>query len=124
MGLDISHGGPHIGYIHFATFRKKLAEYEGIDLYSMQGYNLKDDRIPWKGVTSPLRPLLDHSDCDGSLMPSTCAKMAPYLHTVVQNIWVDVIDPDLSAQFFGQYGHQLADAMERAAAAGERLKFS
>ena len=70
----------------------------------------------WRGVRSPLRPLLDHSDCEGTLGPSSCAKVAPELRRIVKT-W-NVHDYDR------QMGLLLADMMDMAAKRGKKLEFT
>ncbi|MFE3202161.1 hypothetical protein [Embleya sp. NPDC059237] len=77
MGLDFSHTDAHWSYSGFMRFREAIAAHEGIDLWQMQGFNSGPDAISWSTVTSPLKALLNHSDCDGHLTPEECAVVAP-----------------------------------------------
>ena len=58
----------------------RLATAEGLDLGAMQGFGGHDS---WDGVTTALRPLLNHSDCDGDLSPEDAAMVAPRLAEVL-----------------------------------------
>jgi hypothetical protein len=91
MGLDFSHGDAHWAYGGFQRFRERLAEHEGFDLNEMHGFcapwrghdpEAHPDR-PWSAVTTPLKPLLNHSDCDGVLTPAECAQVEPRLTEIV-----------------------------------------
>lgn len=120
MGIDFSHSDAHWSYGGFHNFRAMLAEHEGIDLDQMQGSaRVGDDgpRISWDTVLTPLKPLLDHSDCDGNLSPEDCAAIAPHLRKVVCEIWTN---PDAYDRVSGL---ELADGMADAAAAGETFEF-
>ena len=88
MGVDI--GGAHWAYSGFARFRRTIAAMEGIDLDNMYGFggsiNPNCKQIPWDTVDSPLKPLLNHSDCDGELTPEECAQVWPRLEEIVQQL--------------------------------------
>ncbi len=145
MGLDFSHGnGVHWSCTGFHAFRVKLAAEAGIALNCMESYAfgnasgtkydlLKligvgggDDEkreeyialqpvITWDTVYDDVKPLLNHSDCDGELTPDECRKVAPRLRELV-NAWSnDDRDKRMALR--------LADAMEQAAAANENLEF-
>lgn len=119
MGLDFSHGGAHWAYGGFGQFREALALHEGFDLDTMVGFG--GDQ-PWEPVATALKPLLNHSDCDGDLSPEECAQVAPRLRDVIKTLWPEW-DPSLEARIHRGNGLDLAAAMEQAAAAGERLEF-
>lgn len=119
MGLDFSHTDAHWSYGGFNRFRTVLARHEGIDLDRMEGFRRRGDerpRLAWDATTTPLRPLLDHSDCDGELTPEECSQVAPRLREVVSALWQPG-DHDHDA------GLALADGMEAAATAGELFEF-
>ncbi|MFE6500725.1 hypothetical protein [Kitasatospora sp. NPDC057738] len=119
MGLDFSHTEAHWTYTGFMRFRRAIATHEGIDLDQMNGFRIygsNQPQIPWTAVTTALRPLLDHSDCDGELSPEECRLVAPRLREVVSAVWPkDCYDRT--------HGLLLADGMEAAAAAGEQFEF-
>ena len=122
MGLDISPGDAHWSYGGFHHFRERLATIEGFTLDEMSGFAPFDAPQDWTGrswddVDTPLKPLLNHSDCDGDLSPEECAQIAPRLREVVIALWPDENDYNRKS------GLALAEGMERAAAAGERLEF-
>lgn len=118
MGIDFSHTEAHWSYTGFSRFRDALAAHEGIDLDRMDGFRRHGDdrpRISWTTISSPLVPLLNHSDCDGELTPQECRQVAPRLREVVAEIWTTGYDRDT--------GLALADGMDAAAAAEEPLEF-
>jgi len=82
-------------YLGFHAFRKRLANTIGIDLENMQGFSKKhpDDInyvktgiIPWDNVRSPLKYLLDHSDCDGEISSKQCGWIWPILEKII-DLW-------------------------------------
>ncbi len=126
MGLDFSHTEAHWSYGGFGRFREALAEHEGFKLNEMHGFC-----APWRGdgpeahpnrswdeIASPLKPLLNHSDCDGDLSPEECAQIAPRLREVVDAIW-----PEGGDGYDREHGLLLAEGLELAASEGERFEF-
>lgn len=117
MGLDFTHNRPpghhcaQWSYTGFGAFRRRLAEEEEFNLDDMQGF---DGDVSWDDVTTDLKPLLNHSDCDGNLTPEECAQVAPRLREIVAG-WLDDYDR--------RGALRLADCMELCAAAGEKLEF-
>lgn len=85
MGLDFSPGEAHWSYSGFNEFRRKLAAEINIDLGEMEGFG---GPISWDGVRDPIKPLLNHSDCDGELSVSECIVVYPRLLELVKN-WDD-----------------------------------
>ncbi|MHA6764736.1 hypothetical protein [Streptacidiphilus sp. PAMC 29251] len=113
MGVDFSHTEAHWAYGGFGRFRTALAKHEGIDLDQMEGFG---GDMPWAPVATPLKPLLDDSDCDGEISPEDCATVAPRLREVINAVWPgDCHDR--------HDGLALADGMEAAAEAGEPFEF-
>lgn len=104
MGLDFNHSRdedgrsdccPQWSYGGFNRFRKALAAAEGFDLDQMQGFMTDDihggDPRPiagrsWDDVTTDLKPLLNHSDCDGELTPEECAQVFPRLRKICDGL--------------------------------------
>ncbi|MEU0665710.1 hypothetical protein ABZ508_26490 [Streptomyces lavendulocolor] len=123
MGLDFTHTDAHWSYTGFGRFRQALALHEGFELKTMVGYG--GDR-EWSTVDTPLKPLLDHSDCDGELTPEDCATVAPRLREVVDFLWpADTSTWQLNPEacINRQNGLLLADGMDNAAQSGEHLEF-
>jgi hypothetical protein len=67
-------------YNGFNLFRQRLAKAIGVDLDAMVGFG--GDR-PWSEITDDLVPLLNHSDCDGTLDYTECYQVAPRLREIV-----------------------------------------
>ena len=128
MGIDFSHNRPeghhcpHWSYGGFNRFRNALAAAEGFDLDRMQGFSSGDyfgnDHTPgtrsWDEITTDLKPLLNHSDCDGELTPEECKQVYPRLREVVGEL-DDHYDRDAAPM--------LAECMLICAAQDEKLVF-
>jgi len=112
MGLNFSHGDARWAYSEFKYFRRKLAKEIGIFLELMDGYT--SFGISWDEVEDPIKPLLDHSDCEGALTPEECKSIAPRLMELIKN-WEDD-DDKLQALM-------MANGMLLAAHAGENFRF-
>lgn len=88
MGVDI--GGAHWAYGGFSRFRQTLAEMEGFNLMDMAGFggwhNPDCKQLSWDTVDTPIKPLLNHSDCDGELTPEECAQVYPRLAELVEQL--------------------------------------
>lgn len=140
MGLCIVPGGAEWGYIGFMRFRRRLALAEGIDLYRCESYvELMRDRpgyylapdyrtaihhdhvIRWRDLKTPLRRLLNHSDCDGFLTPKECARILPRLRTIVES-WPDR-DARGEMDYDKQEGRKLVTGMEMSVATGRWMRF-
>lgn len=114
MGLDFSHSEAHWAYSGFGRFRDALAAHEGFVLDTMVGFG---GDVSWDTITTPLKPLLDHSDCDGDLSPEDCAQVALRLREVIPLIWPNFNDHDASE------GLLLAEGLELAAKSNETFEF-
>jgi len=112
MGLDFSHCNAHWAYSGFNRFRTNLAYEIGIDLESMQGFGGSQS---WNGRKDPITHLLHHSDCEGTITPNMCGKIAPRLRELVKD-WPDAHDK--------QQALLLAEGMELANERNERLEFT
>jgi hypothetical protein len=124
VGIDFSHTDAHWSYISFSRFRSALATFEGIDLEAMKGF--RSDGDSWDTVTTPLKALLDHSDCDGDLSPEDCASIAPRLREAIDKIWpaaTSTWEQNPQASLHRSNGLLLAEGMESAAKAREPLEF-
>jgi hypothetical protein len=78
----------------------------------MKGFGGKK---PWDSVTTALRPLLDHSDCDGQLSPEDAATVAPRL-TEVLDKWDAAGGSDPGLRYDVQAGRALVRLLELCAA--------
>ena len=94
MGLDFDKSSANWSYSGFNQFREKLAAAIGINLRQMQGF---DGSQSWDTVTSPIAPLLNHSDCDGHLTVTEMKGIAPELKRIVSS-WPDGYDKEQALQ--------------------------
>lgn len=146
MGLDTSHNAWHGAYSAFMRWRIEIARCCGIPLELMEGFfeaktnqmvlaecageNAKplielvgrNCPIKWDSLKpDPLHVLLYHSDCDGEIAPTDCAKIADRLEQLLPKI--------PSGDGGGHIGNwrdktqQFIDGCRAAAAAGEPLNF-
>ncbi len=113
MGVDFSHCDASWAYSGFNRARTRLAATIGLDLDSMVGFG---GTVPWPSTRkSPLVYLLHHSDCDGHITAAQCRRVAPAIRQAVANWPEDDYD---RKKFL-----QLADGMDSAASANQRLRF-
>ena len=123
MGLGFSESKASWSYTGFMDFRERLAAEIGIDLQKMVGFSNRKyhspDHIlgtmPWDKITDPIKPFLNHSDCEGELSPEDCLIVAPRLRELVAD-W-DEFDYDRQNALI------LADDMERCGKDGKALIF-
>lgn len=115
MGLDTSHNAWHGPYSSFGDFRIALANQVGINLNEMQGFGGK---IPFDTINDDVKILLDHSDCDGEILPDDCTKLAVRLRGIMQTLPKEVGD-------WNTYAHceRFAKGCELAASKNEPLDF-
>jgi hypothetical protein len=116
MGLSIN--GVSWSYSGFGMWRSEIARHEGFELKEMDGFG--GDR-PWDEISSVLKPLLSHSDCDGVLTAQECAAMYQRLREVVDELWPAW---DESEMYSRVRGIDLADVMQWAAENGDELEFA
>jgi hypothetical protein len=64
MGLNTTHGCFDGAYSSFGYFRKQIAKKIDVDLMSFTGFG---GSVDFDTLDHPIKPLLNHSDCDGSL---------------------------------------------------------
>ena len=88
MGIDFSNCDASWSYSGFYRFRKRLAAAAGFDLTQMDGF---EGHKPWSEIKDALVPFLNHSDCEGTLSPKQCEKIAPRLKQVI-SLWPDDYD--------------------------------
>jgi hypothetical protein len=115
MGINFSHSEAQWAYSGFHHFRERLASEIGIDLNEMIGFGGSPENLSWDTVDSDIKLLLDHSDCDGSLSPEKCKKIAPILRVLV-NDWPEDSHNRINAIL-------LAEGMEECYKSGETLRF-
>lgn len=89
MGLDFSESDVRWSYGGFNSFRKKLAEEIGFNLDAMEGFNKGSiPLVKWDAMDDPIKPFLNHSDCDGELTVDEMKLVAPRLKELVLD-WDD-----------------------------------
>ena len=71
--------------------------------------------ITWDKMTHDIKPLLNHSDCDGVLTPDECRQVAPALRRLVAE-WPEDDYDRIHFQL-------LADGMDEASRKEEDLEF-
>lgn len=101
-----------MAYSSFSYFRSELARYEGFDMDEMDGY--KKGGKHWSTVTSKLKPLFNHSDCDGELTVTEMEQMLPVLKTYVGK---------MKSLFFNSSIELLIESFELAIESDEPLEF-
>lgn len=70
------------GYQGFNKMRERLAVKIGINLRQMDGFG---GDISWDGIEDDVLPLLNHSDCDGSISYKDCARVAKRLKVLIKD---------------------------------------
>lgn len=114
MGLAFTESDAQWSYGGFNNFRRRLANSIGLNLDAMVGFG---GDIPWSAVKDDIKWFLNHSDCEGSIGPSRCAKIAPRIRAIVKQWPDEVYDHDKSCAL------KLAKDMERLGKEGKRLNF-
>ena len=94
MGLDTTHEAWTGPYSSFMEWRIWLAKQIGINLLEMEGFgsrNYEDDKskrirgtISWNTISDDLKILLNDSDCEGSISPKNCKKIADRLDEILK----------------------------------------
>lgn len=105
---------PHWSYSGFSAFRIQVATSVGI-LNLQRWWDCGSPRCQEGEDVEALRPLLDHSDCDGALTPSECAQVAPVLRRVVSKWESDAYDT--------VHGMRFVSLMEECAAKNLTIEF-
>lgn len=85
MGLDFDGSDTHWSYGGFNKFRARLGFEININLNAMIGFG---GFTSWDNVSDDIKYFLNHSDCNGELMPNECLKIAPRLKELVKK-WDD-----------------------------------
>ena len=82
MGLDTSHGCWNGPYSLFNSFRIQVAAQIGFDLDKMEGFG---GEISFDDMNHPIKPLLDHSDCDGQLSSSDLTSIVKGIDMILKD---------------------------------------
>lgn len=88
MGLDTTHGCWNGPYSSFGRFLKALGQQIGIDLDEYIGYGDKGTK-DLTTIDHDLRPLFDHSDCDGELTVEESKQIVRGFDDVIENFDVE-----------------------------------
>lgn len=130
MGVEI--GSAHWAYSGFMRFRKNLAAAEGFDLLTMDGFqgafgSTTGTPRAWvdtdgRAVTV-LRPLLDHSDCDGELTWEECEQVVERVAEIVES-WAQRASLDPIEERDVLQGRRLVESMREAIEAKSALVFT
>jgi hypothetical protein len=144
MGLHVSHGCFHAGYIKFHFLRKAVAAVVGIPLDVMEGHydrdewlvcasesklgrNLLEKRlealpVSWKAFEhDPVCQFLHHSDCEGEIRWQDAAAIAERLEEIAPHI---VRPEDMRDDWdFKKSALQFAEGLRRAVEAQEDVQF-
>ena len=90
MGLNCTHGCYDGPYSYFNNFRRWVALQIGLNLDSMEGFG---GDISFDITNHPIKPLLNHSDCDGELTPDECRSVIRGAQLILEKIdpadWAD-----------------------------------
>lgn len=88
MGVDFYGEIGHAGWSWggFFEFRTALAVHEGFDREAWRAIEQTTDPI-FDTVTTPLMPLLRHSDCDGEISAEDCAQVADRLYEILHDVF-------------------------------------
>lgn len=93
MGLDTTHNCWHGPYSSFNRFRHSLASQIGINLDEYVGYGPTEGK-DLNSIQHGIRPLLNHSDCDGFLTVKEAKEIAKGLSNILENF-----DEEIEADF-------------------------
>lgn len=89
MGLDTTHDCWHGPYSSFNRFRYSLAEQIGVNLNEYDGYGGPGGK-KLEDIPHDIMPLLNHSDCDGSLTVKESRKIIKGLDNILENFNEDL----------------------------------
>ncbi len=119
MGLDTSHDCWHGPYSLFSRWREAIAKAVGIPLMQMEGYQRdRSISLSWNLFKDhPLVPLLNHSDCEGSIASADCTKIADALEAL------PLFPESWNAEDWREPTRRFIEGLRRAAAAGEDVEF-
>lgn len=83
MGLDTTHNCWHGPYSSFNRFRYSLAAQIGVNLNEYRGYGGNEKNL--EDIEHDIMPLLNHSDCDGSLTVKESRRIIKGLNNILEN---------------------------------------
>jgi hypothetical protein len=118
MGLDVSHNAYSASYGTFGRWREFIAKQIGIDLNQMEGFGGTNS---WDNIQDDLVFLLNHSDCDGEILPADAKGIAIRLKEILKNL---PESSDENVQYFKKITEQFIKGCELASKKKQCLKFS
>lgn len=83
MGLDTTHNCWHGPYSSFNRFRRSLGHQIGINIDDYDGYGGTIHKL--EEMKHDLKPLFNHSDCDGRLTVNECKSIVKGLNNILEN---------------------------------------
>ena len=135
MGLNTSHGCWDGKSKYFNQFRINLAKVIDIDLREYKGWELmvfdpktlefveiENERKDLKTIDHDLRPLFDHSDCDGELSVDDCSHIEFGLYDVQKRLETNDFGID-DLPYFKQQIAQFREGCHLAISLNEPVKF-
>lgn len=82
MGLDTTHGCWSGSYSSFNAFRTRIAELIGVSLWDFEGFGGSKS---FNTLDHPIKPLLNHSDCDGILTSEECYSVSKGIDLILKD---------------------------------------
>lgn len=120
MGLDTTHGCWNGPYSSFGTFREELAAQIGENLKAFEGFG--GDKS-FDKLDHPVKPLLDHSDCDGELSPAECESIVEGLNQIIAGFKECKFLQKESGEYFIERCERFRNGCLTAIAANETVRF-
>lgn len=120
MGLNTTHGCWNGSYCSFSVFRKLLGKQIGIELDTFVGFG---GTTPWSTVSHKIKPLLNHSDCDGILTIPQCEQIAIGLDEILNNFKPELVKNTEDIDYFKENIIQFRDGCLYAVSENEIVEF-
>lgn len=122
MGLDTSHDCWHGPCSSFNDFRRFLARQIGVNLDDYVGYG---GDIEFSTLKHDIKPLLNHSDCDGWLTVPQCISIVKGLNSILDKLNEDTISVEgwFDPLYFKEKIGQFRDGCLKAIGLNEKVRF-
>jgi hypothetical protein len=134
MGLDTTHDCWHGPYSTFNDWRVAVARAAGIELLAMEGFTRlphlrggptvgdTDLGMSWsKYAHDPICILLNHSDCDGTIVADDCVRLADRLEELLPAL--EAMDAQAPLSWLANKACDFVAGLRAAAAACEDVEF-